>query len=70
MVEYCYFSICYDSQYYLACIYSYSWSNGGTTASITGLAAGTYTVDVTDNSTGCTTSCVACLLYTSPSPRD
>ncbi len=32
--------------------YSYSWSNGGTDSSITGLCAGTYTVTVTDNN-GC-----------------
>ncbi len=32
--------------------YSYSWSNGATTASITGLAAGTYTLTVRDAS-GC-----------------
>ncbi|MBA3705647.1 MAG: VCBS repeat-containing protein, partial [Bacteroidetes bacterium] len=35
--------------------YSYNWSNGQTTQTITGLSAGTYTVDVTDsycNSTG------------------
>ena len=32
--------------------YTYSWSNGGTTANITGLLAGIYTVTVTD-STGC-----------------
>lgn len=35
--------------------YTYLWSNGGTTAQITGLAAGTYTVTVTD-ANGCTTS--------------
>ena len=29
--------------------YTYSWSNSATTASITGVAAGTYTVTVTDN---------------------
>ncbi|RYE19698.1 MAG: hypothetical protein EOP51_19380, partial [Sphingobacteriales bacterium] len=32
--------------------YSYLWSNGATTASVTGLAAGTYTVTVTD-ANGC-----------------
>ncbi len=38
--------------------YSYSWSNGGTTASISGLSAGTYTVTVTD-ANGCTATCSA-----------
>lgn len=33
--------------------YTYAWSNGQTTASLTGLAAGTYTVTATD-SNGCT----------------
>ncbi len=36
--------------------YNYLWSNGGTTATITGLSAGSYSVVVTD-SHGCTTSC-------------
>ncbi|MBL7925958.1 MAG: T9SS type A sorting domain-containing protein [Bacteroidia bacterium] len=36
--------------------YSYMWSNGATDASITGLAANTYTVTVTD-ANGCTISC-------------
>ena len=35
--------------------YTYLWNNGGTTAQITGLVAGTYTVTVTD-AKGCTTS--------------
>jgi hypothetical protein len=35
--------------------YSYSWSNGATTQDITGLAAGTYSVLVTD-ANGCTTT--------------
>ncbi|MFM2190939.1 MAG: hypothetical protein RL491_1325, partial [Bacteroidota bacterium] len=35
--------------------YTYLWSNGATTSSITGLAGGTYTVTVTD-SNGCTQS--------------
>ena len=33
--------------------YSYSWSNGGNTQTISGLSPGTYTVEVTDN-IGCT----------------
>ena len=33
--------------------YSYAWSGGQTTSSITGQAPGTYTVTVTDNVTGC-----------------
>ena len=37
--------------------YSYSWSNGDTTQSITGLAAGTYTVTVTDANGRGSTSC-------------
>ncbi|MFM2207317.1 MAG: hypothetical protein RL213_1292, partial [Bacteroidota bacterium] len=36
--------------------YTYSWSNGATTASISGLAPGTYTATVTD-SLNCTASC-------------
>jgi hypothetical protein len=35
--------------------YSYLWSNTATTASITGVAAGTYTVTITDNN-GCTST--------------
>ncbi|MEO0775300.1 MAG: SdrD B-like domain-containing protein [Bacteroidota bacterium] len=33
--------------------YSYAWSNGETTPTIVDLSPGTYTVDVTDDSTGC-----------------
>ncbi len=36
--------------------YNYAWSNGGTTSSISGLTAGTYSVTVTDPSSGCTAS--------------
>jgi hypothetical protein len=32
---------------------AYSWSNGATTANVTGLVAGTYSVTVTDLATGC-----------------
>ena len=35
--------------------YTYAWSNGSTSAAITGLAAGTYTVTITD-AAGCTAS--------------
>jgi hypothetical protein len=35
--------------------YTYLWSNGGTSATITGIGAGTYTVTVTD-ANGCTTT--------------
>lgn len=34
-------------------LYTYAWSNGDSTASINGLTAGTYTVIVTDPSSGC-----------------
>ncbi|MEQ3655087.1 MAG: Ig-like domain-containing protein, partial [Dokdonia sp.] len=34
--------------------FSYSWSNGATTEDISGVAAGSYTVVVTDSLTGCT----------------
>jgi gliding motility-associated-like protein len=36
--------------------FTYSWSNGGTTATINGLWAATYTVTITDQATGCTTN--------------
>jgi gliding motility-associated-like protein len=38
--------------------YSYSWSNGATTASVNGLSAGVYSVTVTD-AEGCSTTCSA-----------
>ncbi|NEN25900.1 hypothetical protein G3O08_20625, partial [Cryomorpha ignava] len=37
--------------------YTYAWSNDSTTASISGLVDGTYSVVVTDNLTGCSDSC-------------
>ncbi|MBK8846389.1 MAG: hypothetical protein IPO27_07520 [Bacteroidetes bacterium] len=41
---------------------TYLWSNGSTDATQSGLAAGTYTVTVTDQSTGCTATCSATVL--------
>ncbi len=38
--------------------YSYLWSNGGTGSSVSGLAVGTYTVTVTDNSSNTATASV------------
>ena len=43
--------------------YTYNWSNGGTTNSINGLSAGTYTVTVTDQS-----SCTSVASYTITQP--
>ena len=37
--------------------YSYFWNNGLTTATLTGLTGGTYTVTVTNTTTGCTGMC-------------
>lgn len=34
--------------------FSYTWSNGGTTSTINGLSAATYTVNIVDQGTGCT----------------
>ncbi|MBL0082820.1 MAG: HYR domain-containing protein [Saprospiraceae bacterium] len=45
--------------------YTYSWSNGQTTAIATGLAAGSYTVTITDNN-GCTTSASTTVAVTGP----
>jgi gliding motility-associated-like protein len=45
--------------------FSYSWSNGATTSSISGLAAGVYTVNVTDAS-GCSTFKNVTVLQPSP----
>src|SRR6185369_11328332 len=51
--------------------YTYSWSNGGTTSTISGLANGTYYVTVTD-SRSCTATCSAsvppCTTPATPGP--
>jgi len=44
--------------------YTYSWSNGATTAAITNLIAGTYNVTVTD-ANGCTSSSSAVVSFVS-----
>jgi hypothetical protein len=55
--------------------YSYLWSDGATTSSVSGLASGVYTVDVTDG-TGCVQSASATVAYVptlvveSGSPQD
>lgn len=43
--------------------YTYLWSDGSTTAAITGLCDGTYTVTVTDKN-GCTNTCSYCVTKT------
>ncbi|HIA37894.1 MAG TPA: T9SS type A sorting domain-containing protein [Flavobacteriales bacterium] len=48
--------------------YGYSWSDGSTTEDLTGIAAGTYTVDVTDNN-GCTVADVATINEISSGPQ-
>ncbi len=47
---------------------TYLWSNGGTTAMITGLSNATYTVTVTSTSTGCTNTCSAIVATTTTLP--
>jgi Bacterial Ig-like domain/SprB repeat/Secretion system C-terminal sorting domain len=49
--------------------YTYQWSNGAQTASITGLTAGTYNVVVTD-ANGCQTSGSATVGQPAPAPQD
>lgn len=46
--------------------YSYSWSNGANVSQINGLSAGTYTVTVKDNVSGCTV--VGAYVVTAPDP--
>jgi hypothetical protein len=49
--------------------YTYLWSNGAVSATITGLAAGTYTVTVTD-ANGCTKVCSSILPAVSCTPQN
>ena len=44
------------------------WSTGGTTATINGLNAGTYTVTVTNTTTGCTNTCQAIVANATVNP--
>ncbi len=47
---------------------TYLWSTSATTASISGVAAGTYTVTVTNTTTGCTNSCQAVVANSTVNP--
>jgi len=47
---------------------TYLWSNGGTTATITGLNGGTYTVTVTSTTNGCTATCSATVVNNTTNP--
>ncbi|MBK9743010.1 MAG: hypothetical protein IPO94_08610 [Saprospiraceae bacterium] len=46
----------------------YLWSNGATTATISNLTSGTFTVTVTDTSTGCTNTCQAIVANSTTNP--
>jgi hypothetical protein len=48
--------------------YGYSWSNGGTSEDVTGLASGSYSVDITDDN-GCIASETATVNETSTGPQ-
>ncbi len=47
---------------------TFLWSNGGTTATISNLSAGTYTVTVTSTTTSCTATCSSVVAATSLTP--
>ncbi len=46
--------------------YHYQWSNGKTTQSIVVSAAGTYSLTITDKTTGCTASALAAIIHPKP----
>ena len=46
--------------------YTYAWSNGASTQTVTGLPSGTYSVEVTDVNSGCVSSCHVIIAPSNP----